>query len=178
MDSVRNDIVAHFLRSDHTALLMIDDDVVPPEDVLRLTEVDADIAAIPYPMFRGENFPFPCVFLPGSTPDKLTYPEQPWMVRGRVEAAAVGTGCMLIHRHVLEHPDLHPPFMLRVNDDGVMTASEDVEFCLRARAAGFRIVADYTHGIAEHIPNGVGLLTVHQSYGKAHQRQREMVCAD
>ena len=170
VDSVRNDIVHAFLQTDSQALLMLDDDVVPPVDVLRLAELDTDIAAIPYLTFRNK-VPAPCTYLRTGA-DSITLRRPVWGETGVVECDAMGTGCMLIHRRVLEHPEFRPPFMLGVNTLGIVTSSEDITFCLRARDHGFRIMADYRSGIAEHILNGVGLLSLHDIYADAYAAKR------
>ena len=49
-----------------------------------------------------------------------------------------GTGCMAIRRRVIEKIGRNP-FQFTHEDNGKVKASEDVGFCIKAKAAGFRI---------------------------------------
>lgn len=56
---------------------------------------------------------------------------------GLIEVPATGSAGMLIRRHVLD--ELGPPWF--ENSNG-LTIDEDVEFCRKAREAGFRVMID------------------------------------
>lgn len=61
------------------------------------------------------------------------------------EVAAVGTGAILIRRHVLEA--LEPPWFVMTHDEHGVNVSEDVVFCERVRDAGFHVFLDTAQSI-------------------------------
>ena len=145
----RNQLVHEFLKSDCTELLFIDSDVIAtPDDILRLMAQSGgkDITAGAYPRRLKEKKFFADVF---------------WTEDGGVEmdgsllrVERVGTGFMLIQRHVLEemvtaHPewryddkkgDSYAVFDFQLKDGYYM--GEDYLFCDRATAMGFKVYID------------------------------------
>ena len=145
----RNALVAEFLRTDATELLFIDSDVVvKPDDILRLMAQsgDKDITAGAYPRRLKEKKFFADVY---------------WTEDGGIEMEGsllrverVGTGFMLIQRHVLEqmvaaHPEwkyedrrgpAYAVFDFQLKGDHYM--GEDYLFCDRAREMGFKVYID------------------------------------
>ena len=145
----RNALVAEFLKTDATELLFIDSDViVTPDDILRLMAQSGgkDITAGAYPRRLKEKKFFADVF---------------WTEDGGVEmdgsllrVERVGTGFMLIQRHVLEemvtaHPEwcyedrkgpAYAVFDFQLKDGHYM--GEDYLFCDRATAMGFKVYID------------------------------------
>lgn len=142
----RNAVVAQFLTSKCSHLLMVDDDVVvPPEAITRLVAVGGDITLGCYGSVKtfGDGttgFYVVVLRLGGGAED--VYRSWP---AGVEEVAGGGAGCMLVARPVLElvpYPwfrfqGLHVP-----GTGNIVTVGEDVDFCQRARAAGFRVWAD------------------------------------
>jgi GT2 family glycosyltransferase len=55
-----------------------------------------------------------------------------------------GGSAFLIARRVLETVDV-PQFADGFDDWGIMIVSEDINFCRKARAAGFKIWSAYSH---------------------------------
>ena len=174
VDYVRNQIVKRFLHGSCEALLMVDDDIMPNGDVMQLLDVDADIVAAPYLFYRAPEMkiPAPCVFRKNPA-GRYAILSDPFSQTGIQPVAAVGTGCMLVHRRVFEHPDLKPPFTLVCDEDGCMVRTEDVEFCDRATRAGFTIKAHWDLP-CEHVHSNVGLLSLHRGYEKAYAMARTM----
>jgi len=143
----RNSLAHRFLQSDCTDLLFIDADInFTTQDVLRILALsgDKDVVAGAYPRRADDKKFFTDIHYPLELTDGLL----------RVER--VGTGFMLIRRHVLEKLEAdHPEWKFWVNtEDTHHTAffdfmvtpegymGEDYLFCDRARAAGFKIFID------------------------------------
>jgi len=147
----RNCLVAEFLKTDCTEMLFIDSDViVTPNDILRLMAQsgDKDVTAGAYPR-RAK--------------DKKFFTDLYWTEDNNLEfdgslmrVQRVGTGFMLIQRHVIEkmmeaHPEwsyLNKPDGERipalfdfaiVNDNYV---GEDYLFCNRVTEMGFTVHID------------------------------------
>jgi hypothetical protein len=140
----RNKIVKAFLASRAQHLLMIDDDVVPCQDILGLADHGLSIVGSPVFVNRGEaNVPFPNVFI--YSPEKQGHEPYPntFAQTGLVthERLTVGTGCICISREVLE--EIRPAFEHRWTEDGTIAETEDLVFCRKAHAAGFAVHADY-----------------------------------
>lgn len=143
----RNALAHRFMQSDCTDLLFIDADInfkVP--DVLRILALSEgrDIVAGAYPRRSEDRRFFTDVHYPIELSDGLL----------RVER--VGTGFMLIRRHVFERlEELHPEWKFFVNVENTHHTAffdfkqtpdgyigEDYLFCDRAREAGFSVWID------------------------------------
>ncbi len=155
----RNQIVRDFLREeryrDLTHLVMVDDDIVPNRDLLRFVtdEPGFDIVAAPVLIHRtNQPVPIPNVFVDSPDPDEqargmfrpMANPFAHYGTPDVVEVTGVGTGAIAIARRVLEHADLRPAFQHSWDDDGAIYMTEDLTFCRRAKALGFRIWADFS----------------------------------
>lgn len=69
-----------------------------------------------------------------------------WFPRvGLQEVDAVGTGCFLAHRRVFEHTDMKAPFHRIYNEDGTVERGNDIAFCEKAKAAGFKVWAHFDY---------------------------------
>jgi hypothetical protein len=138
----RNKAVVQMLaKPERTHLFFCDDDVTVQADVLEaLVNLDADIAVGCYPSYklvRGGG--------PMAVPYLTVKKDGQWVPQGFdgvAEVDGAGTGCMLIKRKVLEAIDF-PWFVWRerLSDGRMQTASDDIDFCDRAIALGFRILA-------------------------------------
>lgn len=141
-----NKYAAHIARNlavaampkDATHLLFIDNDVYIQKDAITaLLEVPCDIAVGCYAQLTqgGQISPYIAVRHSGK------WMTEPWEgILEDVEFA--GAGCMLIRREVfeaLEFPWWNWP--LELKDGKVCETSDDVDFCVRAREAGFTIGA-------------------------------------
>ena len=146
----RNSLVNEFLKTDCTELLFIDSDVVAgPNDIMRLLaqSTDKDIAAGLYPRRATDKFFF--LDIPRDENDDMIFDGS------MLKVNRVGTGFMLIKRHVIEqliaaHPEWE--YVTRgeetayaLFDHGVLDGryvGEDYLFCDRARKAGFECWVD------------------------------------
>jgi hypothetical protein len=134
-----------FVANDFDFWLSIDSDNPPLLNPLTLAFLDKDVIGCPTPIFKykpGDSCPKPIVL---NAFDRVgdAYREHPehW---GLQEVDAVGGGCFLAARRVLEHPDMqYQPFTRNVDEDGINCLGNDLAFCRRAKAAGFRIWAHY-----------------------------------
>lgn len=147
----RNMLVADFLASDATDLLFVDADVIiTADDVMRLLALsgDKDITAGAYPR-RSKDKKF-FTDLHFTDDGKLEFAD------GMLRVKRIGTGFMLIRRHVLEtlrdrHPewrcynnvlerDEHAIFDFEIKDGEYY--GEDYTFCNRAAEEGFTVHLD------------------------------------
>lgn len=147
----RNALVNEFLKTDATELLFIDADVVvQPDDVLRLMAQsgDKDVTAGAYPRRAKDQKFFADLYLDGN--GDLEFDGSLMRVK------RVGTGFMLIQRHVIEqmiaaHPEwsyenkntdeqLSAVFDFQIVDGKYV--GEDYLFCDRATQMGFTVYID------------------------------------
>lgn len=147
----RNALVADFLQTDATDLLFIDADVIfKAEDVMRLLALsgDKDITAGAYPRRAKDKKFFTDLYL--TEDNKLEFAD------GMLRVKRIGTGFMMIQRHVLEtlrdnHPEWachnnvlerteHAIFDFQLRDGEYY--GEDYTFCDRASAEGFTVHLD------------------------------------
>ncbi len=155
------------LSGSHDFLLTLDDDNPPTQNVMDLVGLDLDVVGCPTPVWHCDT----------SQPDQRPYyfnamreakdPETDeegflpvdsdpgFEPTGLHEVDAVGTGCVLIARRVLESlmararesgDPMDAPFMRRWTSQGLVHMGNDYAFSQRARAAGFKVWAhfDYT----------------------------------
>ena len=151
----RNALVADFLETDADTLLFVDSDVIiTPEAVLRLLAVSQgkDITAGVYPR-RGADR---CFFMDIHTDEETN--QLVFDDNGMLQIRRIGTGFMMIQRHVLETMVKNHPEWRYINDTknrdeyaifdfGVYNGKyygEDYLFCDRATAEGFTVFLDPT----------------------------------
>jgi hypothetical protein len=117
LDYARNIIRKVFLEEEHDFLLTVDADVVPPEAVLELADLDLDIVAPVCYVVKDD----------GIIPMALKRVEEGWQVVGDLESNqlisvdSAGAGCLMIARRVLEKV---PLFRFEYNEDGMLTIDE------------------------------------------------------
>lgn len=143
----RNALTHRFLKSDCTDLLFVDADInFTTQDVLRILALSEgrDVVAGSYPRRSDDKKFFTDIHYPLEFEDGLL----------RVER--VGTGFMLIRRHVFEALEAaHPEWKFWVNTENASHTAffdfkqtpegyigEDYLFCDRAREAGFKVWLD------------------------------------
>lgn len=140
VDLQRNECVKMLLQSSLEWLLFIDDDVMaPPETFDQLASHGQDVVAgLYYHKFEPIE---PMVYLDRG--DKMEVPPD-FAIGKLIEADLVGSGCMLIHRRVLEA--MAEPWFLWTEGDPTLPArdrlSDDFYFCRKAKAAGFKVFMD------------------------------------
>ena len=150
LDVVRNQIVAGILASDTQFLIMVDDDLIPPDDLLEMAEQDCDIVGALCYGWDMKNGPFVVAYHQGD--DEQYFRPIPGRTEntGLHEVAFVGGGCMMIHRRVLEALPA-PWFYFQIDPDGKkVVLSEDFVFCQNAAKQGFKIFLD-TDRVCGHL---------------------------
>lgn len=180
VERARNVIVQQFLESDCNYLLMIDDDITPPDTILEMAEHDKDVVAglcyacnshsgiFPVAYQKTENGVFRGGFdLIGIGADAEN--------QGLLKVELVGSGCIMIHRRVFARID-QPYFKFLYNDDLTqIVESEDFDFCNRVIAAGMGVYVD-TDRVCGHL-KAVDLREVIRST-TVHCQQRQQLKLD
>ena len=144
MEAHRNLIVTEFLKTDAEFLLWLDDDVVPPVDILdKLIAHDKDIiTAVAFctrPNDYGVIFPYAVTLKRADNGEfNLFYGD------GLDEIDACGGGAVMVKRKVYEHPAMKAPYRHTYKEDGTLGMTCDFKFCLRAKEAGFKVFSDST----------------------------------
>ena len=141
VEYARNMIVREFLKTDCHWLMMVDEDQVMPENFWELLRVPTDIVSGKTYCWVGNGY------LPGrlrvnqygldekSQCFNVTPPEG---VNMPYQVPVVGTGCIAIRRRVLETLG-DKVFKFTYTDESKVIAGEDVNFCVAAQRAGYRV---------------------------------------
>lgn len=163
VEFMRNCIAGMVLRDpEMTDLLFIDSDTHPAENMLDLLKHDADIVAGVYRIPDASKREVWSAYGPGPNADTFTHlnvlPTEPF------DAAGAGTGAMLIKRRVLADARMRlaapkegePPAIFRTvrGPHGACEVTDDLDFCRRARKAGYRILVD-PRVRSEHVKEAV-----------------------
>ena len=159
--SNRNRIVKRFLKTDCDFLCMIDDDVVPLFNIAELAFYNKDIVGAPTRRRKAERLEW------------VVYKQAP---KGEgyysvdldridpntdlLQADAIGTGCIVIKREVLEK--VRPAFVDIFDEDGIRCRGMDLNFCTKAIDAGFEVFVS-PKKICEHFRD-FGLVTMDAHY--------------
>lgn len=142
VDQVRN-LIAHWTIRDYDYLFAVDHDMVFPKDTLKkLLSYDLDIVSGVYRQRFEEQilevYDLNYMNLPAQYLDGKLY-----------EVGGVGFGCVLVKKHVFEAVG-YPQFVYHQALNHKETVSEDVDFCRKARAKGFKVWVD-TSILCDHI---------------------------
>lgn len=140
----RNMIVKRFLETDADYLLMLDHDIMPLHNPALLAFAEKDIIGIPAKV-RQKGHVTNWVAYVKSKKEGLyigvDFTQAPPDI-DLLEVDAIGAGCILIHRTVLEA--IKAPFLEKFDEDGIVELGEDFAFCERAKEHGFKIYAHAT----------------------------------
>ena len=144
IDSNRNKIIKEFLADkDNEVLLFIDSDNPPSANVMHLADLDLDILSFPTPIWYSELSSAGLGHQPNIWNSFKQVGDVEWREwppqKGLIEIDACGSGCVMIQRRVLEHPDMKPAFKRIWDDDGAAVVGSDLLFCKRAKEAGFKV---------------------------------------
>lgn len=132
IENNRNTIVQKFLATESEFLMMIDSDIVPPVNIMRLLDFDKDIITpLMFTRQKGELLP---LFLKRGK-DGIYDVDDYLNKSGLQEVDATGTGCIIIKRKVLEA--VKYPFKNIYDVDGVKTFGLDFNFCQKSKELGF-----------------------------------------
>ncbi len=136
IDRCRNICVKAFLESQHSHLLFIDSDVVPPSDCLDvMLAAAAPLVCGLYPLQLTGDL---CLSVARKLgPDTYGFmhdcPDEPF------EVDAAGLGCCLIHREVFDRIG-YPWFKFHVREN-LSQVGEDIHFFEQCASAGYRPIA-------------------------------------
>lgn len=136
----RNQLLRLFLESPAEYFFSVDSDMQFPPDILKkLKRYDRPIiSALIYGQNKdGSLFPVGKKFTNerGSTVEPLVMSDV--SDNGLTQVAAVGMGCTLIHREVIERLGTGPLWPFAEIEKNEQVLSEDVTFCVRAEYVGF-----------------------------------------
>jgi hypothetical protein len=122
--------------------LSIDADNPPQRNPLDLVALDKDVIGLPTPVwhYRGGVRERP-IYWNAYRYDPATDAYREWTEReGLQQVDAVGSGCLLVARRVLDHPGLQQGAFLREwHADGTVRLGADLAFCRRVLLAGFTV---------------------------------------
>lgn len=142
----RNHIVQKFLaRKEFDYLMMIDSDIIPPPNIMKLVDFDKDIIVpLMFVMQEGKVLP---LYLKQAKDGQLEFHREYLDKQGLIPVDATGTGCIILSRKVLEA--VKHPFRNEYDSDGIKKLGNDLSFCNRARKLGFQpyVHLDY---VADH----------------------------
>lgn len=133
----RDQICELFLHSDCTHLWMLDSDTVPPRS-LGLLEHDFPCVNGIYQMFAPQGLMWD-VFHKGAKGYSFVPPKK-WTAKP-FAAHAVGTGCMLLTREMVE-AIAQPRFEVTFNGNMLNPVGEDFNFCEKVIEAGYEVMVD------------------------------------
>ncbi|MBD3407314.1 MAG: hypothetical protein GF411_14450 [Candidatus Lokiarchaeota archaeon] len=125
----RNYIRDVFLDSGFDFCLQLDNDIIPCDNLINMVDNDVDICSAHLRTVKNSQLMTLCMH----ERDDGYIPQN--VGNGLVECDAIGGGCMLIKREVLEKVEF--PYI--TNE----CASEDFGFCKRAKESGFKVYMDF-----------------------------------
>lgn len=126
--------------------LSIDADNPPKVNPLEAIDHDKDIVGFPTPVwhYTGKPGERPFYWNAYRRVGDEGYTEWNGPKEGLQRVDAIGMGCFLMARRVVEHPAMQlGPFTRKLHADGTVDRGNDISFCERATAAGFEIWADF-----------------------------------
>ena len=135
----RETIVKIALKGNCSHILFIDHDMkFPPYTIEHLIKQDKDIIGVPYNYKYLPKQTMVKFFDGDGMSDKvLEMPSEMFKVWG------MGTGCMLIKAEVFKK--IKPPyFQMTYFKDGKVDITEDISFCMKARANGYDLWCEPT----------------------------------
>ncbi len=142
VDLVRNAICERFLAGHADYLLMIDDDMVPPRNLLGMADHGLDIISGLLYAFTPERGVYNVAYTIVDGKAHRSEIGSRAEYRGLREVDLVGSACLMIHRRVIKA--MPQPWFRTVMDETItqLLDSEDFYFCRKAREAGFKIYLD------------------------------------
>lgn len=135
----RGKIVQRFLESGADYLMMLDGDIIPSLDILHLVKYDYDVIGGLCYAYKGEGI-MPLALVSNKKAGEHQYKVIETEQKGIKEVDAIGTGCIIIARRVLE--DVKAPFVNKYDSDGIRVAGLDLLFCRKAKQKGYKV---YVH---------------------------------
>ena len=143
-ENARNYSVKLALDGGFDYFLTVDHDIVPLKNPIDLVMLNLDVVGLACPQWNMSDPSYPLYFV-GMDRNAEGYTEHKDKI-GLQEVDAVGSGCLLMSRKVLEA--VKEPF-LRKWEDGMAITGLDFYFCEKARALGFKVYCHYDY-LAQH----------------------------
>jgi len=141
-------IVNEFVEDGYDFWLNIDADNPPIQNPLDLVLLDKDIIGLPTPIwhYTGKPKERP-VYWNAYDYDEDTGAYREHQIRdGLQQVDAVGTGCVLISKRVFQKHEMRlQPFMRQWTKDGRVEKGNDMSFCEKARANGFKVYSHFDY---------------------------------
>jgi len=136
--SNRNGICDRFLKANYDFLLMIDHDKVPLGNPAELVFANEDIIGCPYlTRLKNGKLVWAAYKYIQERDSYLPIDIEMYEDKDLADVDAIGGGCMLIKRCVLEQMPV--PFEFVYDEKGKTKRTEDLEFCRKAKEKGFNI---------------------------------------
>lgn len=133
--------------------ITIDHDIVPLKNPIDLVMLKLDVIGFACPQWNAiDKFP---IYFVGMDRVPDGYKEHK-NKNGLQEVDAVGSGCLVLSRKVLEA--VKAPFVRKWNEDGMAITGLDFYFCEKAKELGFKIYCHYDY-VADHFKE-LSLLSV------------------
>lgn len=149
IDANRNKMVKEFLQDEENEwLLMIDNDVVPPQNILEMIDFGEKVVSATVTI-KKNSVPQPVIVRQRDDGEYREvglqeYHDELDKETGLIEVDSVGTGCLLVHRSVLE--EMKPPwFKFQYNEDGTLRLGEDFYFGRRLQEKGVPMYVSTNH---------------------------------
>lgn len=171
---VRNNLVREALEANCTHIFTLDTDQDYPQDTLvKLMEHIQDGKQIVSAKVHRRYPPFDPILLRGLKPgDYKLVPADEWRERGAIQVDATGAACMLIDTNVFL--DVPFPWYERGETPDGRPVGEDINFCYKARAAGYEIWVDTSIEVQHMAIVGVnrGFFEITQLIDRARSRSK------
>jgi GT2 family glycosyltransferase len=145
VEQVRNIMVSWALRNNFDYLLSVDSDIIMERDTLqKLLHCQDQQKAISSGVYiqRKEGVRIPEIYVHNPQTGGQKNIDISEVQQDRlIEVEGVGFGCCLVRRDVFEKVG-NPWFQYHSNIEFDKVLSEDVDFCIKARTQGYKIVVD------------------------------------
>jgi len=164
----RNKMVQEFLAGSCDYMMMIDSDIVPPPTVLAFADFEKDIIAAKCYMYQ-QSMVAPVIFKRKS--DGMYTPINAESSSGLIEVDAVGTGCIMLSRKVLE--EIKAPFLNEYDQDGIKLWGLDIAFCRRAKEKGYKVYAHLDYDCCHWQP--INLRIMYRAFLSHINKKNELI---
>ena len=153
-EDARNGSVSNMLNGGYDYLITIDHDIVPIQNPLDLVFLNLDVVGCACPQLNMSCPEYP-IYLVGMDIAEGGYKEHKDK-KGLQKVDAVGSGCLVMSRKVLEA--IKAPFMREWDENGMSKSGLDFFFCRKAKEKGFDVYCNYDY-LCDHFKE-VSLLSM------------------
>lgn len=155
-----NRIALDFWEGEWDYWLSVDSDNPPQRNPLELIDLNLDVVGLPTPIFHNAEPGWPICWNAFDAVED-GYNQHPPEDGKLCEVDAVGSGCILIHRRVIE--GINPPWFIRETDEiGRVIHGPDFYFCQQAKGSGFHIWTHYGYPCRHY--NEIELIEAMESF--------------